>query len=160
MVLDFVASLDRQNHAAEKILGDLNDVFVVSVGHVKLASGELGIVSQIDSFVTEQTSNLVDTVDSSDNEHFVVELRSDTQEQVHVQIVVMGDKRLGSGSTSNLVHDRGLDFEETEVVEVAAQESDNLAADDKVVLDTRVKDQIQVALAESESRSMKNAQRF
>ncbi len=42
---------------------------IVGVSHVKLACGELWVVSEIDAFITELTPDLIHTVDSSDYQH-------------------------------------------------------------------------------------------
>ena len=54
---------------AKKIFGNSDEILVIGIGHVKFASGKLRIMSEIDTLVTEKSSNFVNTVNSSNNEH-------------------------------------------------------------------------------------------
>ena len=53
-----------------------------------------GIVGHVDGLVPELTADLVDPVDAADDQHLVVQLRRDSHEQPHVQVVVVGHERL------------------------------------------------------------------
>ena len=52
------------------------------------------IVGHVDTLVSELSSDLVDSVDAADDQHLVVQLRRDTHEQLHVQVVVVSHERL------------------------------------------------------------------
>lgn len=65
-------------------------------------------MSQIHALISELTSHLVDSVQSTDNKHLEVQLRGDTEEHVHVKIIVVSNEWLSSGTTSNGVKHRGL----------------------------------------------------
>lgn len=106
-------------------------------------------MSQINAFVTELTAHFVDTVKTADNKHLEVQLGGDTQEHVHVEIVVVGDERLGSGTASNDVEHGGLDRNEVAVIEPAADVGIDLGAGDKDVAGLVVHHEIEVALAET-----------
>ena len=77
----------------------IQEVCVVSVGHVELASGELRIVGEIDALISELSSDLVHTLKAADHELFEVQLGGDTHEHVESQVVVVGDEGLRSGAT-------------------------------------------------------------
>ena len=47
----------------------MHEVIVVSVGHVELARRELGIVRQVDALVSELSPDLVQTIDTTNNQH-------------------------------------------------------------------------------------------
>lgn len=66
------------------------------------------VVGQIHALISELASHLVDSVQSTDNKHLEVKLGSDTEEHVHVEIVVVSNEGLGGGTTSNGVEHRGL----------------------------------------------------
>ena len=149
VVLDLVPASDVLDESGEEALGDLHEVVVVGVGHVKLAGGELGVVGEVDTLVTELATNLVYAVNPSNNKHLEVELGGDAHEEVHVQVVVMGDEGLGGGASSDHVHHGGLHLEEAEGVEEAAEVADDLGADDELVPDGVVDDEVKVALAEA-----------
>lgn len=51
-----------------------------------------------------------------------VELWGDSHEELHVQVIVVGDKRFGSSTTGNHVHHWGFNFKEAHVIEELAYE--------------------------------------
>ena len=89
--------------------------------------------------------------------HLVVELGSDAQEEVHVEVVVMRDERLGGCPARNHVHERRLHLEEAHLVEEVAHVADDLGASDELVAHRLVHDQVQVAL--SVARFLQSQQR-
>jgi len=120
---------------------------VVGVGHVELAHGELGVVRHVDALVAEVAADLVDPVDAAHHQHLQVQLGRDPHEQVHVQVVVVGDEGLGGGAARDHVHERGLDLEEAQVVEERAQVLDDLGLGHELLLHLVVHHQVQVALS-------------
>lgn len=52
-----VCSEDGLDHARDKLLRDLDQVVVVGVGHVELASRELGVVGHVNALVSTTTTN-------------------------------------------------------------------------------------------------------
>ena len=52
MFIYLVTSKDSLDHPTEQVLRDLDQVVVVSVGHVELARRELGIVRHVYSLVS------------------------------------------------------------------------------------------------------------
>lgn len=50
----------------------------------------------VDGLVSELPSDLVDPIDAADDQHLVVQLRRDSHEQLHVQVVVVRHERLKS----------------------------------------------------------------
>lgn len=110
MVGDLVAAGDVLDKPRNHRLSDIHDVFHVGIGNVKLASGKLGVVGQVNALVTELPSNFVDTVHAADDEHLKVKFRSDSHEQIHLELVVVGNERLGRGTSSNHVHHWCLDL--------------------------------------------------
>jgi len=62
---------------------------------------------------------------------------------------VVGDKRLGSGTSSNHVHHGSLNLEEAEGVQKPTQVADDLGTDDELLPDRVVDDQIEVPLTEA-----------
>lgn len=61
------------------LLRKINQVSVVSVGHVELESSELRIVRTVDTFISEHFANLVHSVKPSNNELFEEELGGNSQ---------------------------------------------------------------------------------
>src|SRR3989338_4060252 len=98
---------------------------VISVGHIELAGGELRVVGQIDTLVSEVATDFVNTLETTDHKHLEVELGSDAHEQVELEIVVMGHERLGGGTTSDHAHHRGFDLQESTGIEEIADVLDD-----------------------------------
>ena len=48
----------------------------------------------VNRLIPELAPDLVDPVDSADDQHLVIQLRRDSHEQLHVQVVVVGHERL------------------------------------------------------------------
>ncbi len=51
-------------------------------------------MGHVDTLVSELSPDLVDSVDATDDQHLVVQLRRDSHEQLHVQVVVVSHERL------------------------------------------------------------------
>lgn len=66
-----------------------------------------------------------------------------------IQIIVMSNKGLGSSSSRNLVHHRGLNLSEVAVVQEVSDVTDNLGASAEHFAGAVVHDKIQVALTEA-----------
>jgi hypothetical protein len=106
-------------------------------------------VSQIHALISELSAHLIDSVQSTDDEHLEVELRSDTEVHIQVKIVVVSNERLGGGTTGLGVKHGGLDSDEIPVIEPAADVGVDLGTGDEDVSDIVVHHEIEVALAES-----------
>lgn len=109
----------------QELLRHAHGVLVVRIGHVELAGGELGVVREVDALVPEHPPYLVHPVEAPHHQLLVVELRADPEEQVHLQLVVVGDERFGRCAPERLVHDRGLHLDEVFAVQVVSQGADH-----------------------------------
>lgn len=146
VVDDLGVAGDGLDHSDKERLGHLHDIKHIGIGHVELCGGELGVVGQVHRLVSELATNLVDTVQTSDNEHLEEQLGGDTHVEVLVEVVVVGDEGLGSGASSNHVHHGGLDLQEILIVQELAKVVDDLGAGLEDVADVVVHDQVQVTL--------------
>lgn len=106
-------------------------------------------MGQVHALVTELTSHLVHTVEATDDQHLEVQLWGDTQVHVHVEVVVVGDERLGGGTTSNGVEHGGLNGDEVALVEPATDVGVDLGTSDEDITGLVVHHEIEVSLAES-----------
>lgn len=142
-----VATSDVLDETRNQLLRHVHEVVVVSIGPVELAGREFGVVSQVNALVSELATDLIHTFQTTDNEHLQIQLWGDTHEQIHIELVVVGDERLGSRTSGNGVHHRRLDLGEVTVIEEVTDILDNLGAGDKHIPRLVVHDQIQVPLA-------------
>lgn len=149
VVLGLVAAVNMLDEASNELLSHVDEIKHVSVSHIELAGSKLGVVGQIHALVTELTSDFVDAVDATDNQHLEVKLRGNTQEHVHVEVVVVGDEGLGSGAAGDGVQHGGLDGDKVTVVEPATHVSVDLGTGEEDIPCSVVHHEIKVALAET-----------
>jgi hypothetical protein len=83
-----VSTSDLLDQARDKLLGQIHHIEHIGVGPVEFTGGELRVVSKIDTLVTELTANLVNTLETTDNEHLEVQLRGNTKVLLLVKVVV------------------------------------------------------------------------
>jgi hypothetical protein len=132
--------------ALDEFLSALHYIVDIGESLVVLAGGELGVVSKIDALVTEDTAELVDLVDATNDQLLEGQLSGNTEGKGHVEVVVVGPEGLSGGTTSVLHEDGGLDFVEAVVVEVVADVPDDLGALDEGVSGALVHDQVKVTV--------------
>ncbi|OPZ60342.1 MAG: hypothetical protein BWY86_01024 [Candidatus Aminicenantes bacterium ADurb.Bin508] len=131
----------------EELLGELDQVVEIAVSLIKLDHRKLGVVLEVDPFVAEATVDFVDSVETSDDEPFQVEFRSDSQVELHVQSVVVGDEGTGVGPPGDGVEHGGLDFEVASLVKKFSDSPDDLEPLLEDHSSLRVHDQVEVALS-------------
>ena len=102
---------------------------------------------QINTLISELPSNLIHPIQTTHNQHLQIQLRRNTHEQIHIQIIMMRDERLSRRTPRNLIHHRCLHFQEVHLVEVRAHELDDLGAGDEGVSCAAVDDQVEETLA-------------
>lgn len=95
-----------RNHA----LSHVHEIVHVGVSHVEFTNGEFGIMSHVDLLVSEHSTNLKHSVETADDKFLEVQLGSDTEEEVQLEIVVVRNERLGSGTTSDHRGDGSFDL--------------------------------------------------
>jgi hypothetical protein len=125
-VLNFVAAGKFHYKATQEFFSEFHQIVIISICHVKLASGEFGVVSHVNTFITELLSNLEDTVESTDNKHLEVEFGGNAHEQFHVQVVVERLEWLGTCTTGNHVHHWCLYFCEVSFSKEVAEVGEDL----------------------------------
>lgn len=144
-----VAASDVLHETGNEVFGGVHEVESISVGLVELAGGELGVVGKVNAFVTELATHFVYTLKTTDNQHLKVQLRSNTHEEVHVEVVVVSNEGLGSRATSNGVHHGSFHLNEVAGVEVVADVANNLGPGNENIARAVVHDQVEVTLAET-----------
>ena len=97
---------------------------VVPIEFVELDHGEFRIVPLRSAFVAEAAVDLENLFHSADQQSFEIEFRSDSQVEIDVQGVVMGDERPGAGASGQRLHHGGLHLAVAALVEEHADLSD------------------------------------
>lgn len=144
-----VAAGQVLDESRDHVLSDVHEVIDISVGLIEFNGGEFGVVGKISALVSELTSNLVHSVQATDDQHLEVKLRGDTHVHLHIVLVVMGCEGLGCGTTGNLVHHGSLNLDEVALVKVSADPGDHLGSGNEDIARLLVADEIEVSLAES-----------
>jgi len=103
-------------------------------------------VSHIDGLISELLTNFEDTLHSTNNEHLKVKLRGNSHEKFHIEVIMESLEGTSSGSSSNHVHHRSLNFNEVAVSEEVSQEVDNFVSGLEDIADGLINNQIKVAL--------------
>ncbi len=119
----------------DEFFAELHQVVVVRVGLVELEHGELGVVFRADALVAKVAVDLVDAVEAADDQPLQVELRSDAQEEVEVERVVVRGEGLSGCAARDLVHHGGFDFEVAASIEEGADGAEDGGALDEDLAD-------------------------
>ena len=147
VVGDGGGAADLLGQEAVHVLGQVHHAVVVGVGLVELHEGELGIVAGVKTLVAEDAADLIDPLESADDEALEVELQGNAELEVLVQGVEVGLE--GAGRSAAGVGDQhgGLDLHEVAVREEAADACDDLRAFHEDFAGGVTHDEVDVALA-------------
>ena len=109
----------------EEAFGPLSHIAEVAISLIELDGGEFWVMSVVDAFVTEDTSDFVNAVDAANHALLEVELSGDAEEEILIESVVMGDEWTGGCATGDWGKDRSLDFDEAKGVAVVSDSFDD-----------------------------------
>ena len=139
--------MQRDGDPFEHLFDELHHPDVVLVSDVDLHHRELGVVRTVHPFVAEVLAELVHAVETSYDQAFEIQFVGDAQVERDVQCVVVRDERPGRRSAGNRLQDRRLHLEVAPLVEELAHRVDDLTPLEERILDLRIDDQVDVALA-------------
>ena len=98
--------------------------------------------------VAEVLADLVDALEPADDQALEVQLVGDPQEEVAVELVVVGHERPRQRAAVERLEDRGLDLEEAALVEPArGSRATTLRAQDEELARLLVGEQVELAVA-------------
>ncbi len=100
-----------------------------------------------DAFVAEVAVDLINAVQPAHGEALQVKFRRNAQVQIHIERIVMGNKRTCRGAAGDGMHHRRFHFDVSALVEEAADFANDGRALDEHVPRISVRDQIQITLA-------------
>ena len=105
---------------AVQVLGEIHHAVVIGVCLIQLHQGKLGVMSGVQSLVTEYTADLIDALQAADDQSLQIQLQRDTKLQILVQCVKMCLKRTRC-RTAGVCHQHGgLYFHKALSVQVTA----------------------------------------
>ncbi len=137
-------------HTLDEPLDARHRVAVVGVRLVPLEHRELGVVLEGDALVAEVLAELVDALQTADDQALEVELGRDPEVEILVELVVVRHERLREGAAIARLQDGGLDFDEAVAVEGATHRSHHPCAQQEDPPRLLVHQQVEVALAIAE----------
>lgn len=111
--------------------------------------GRTRVVSEIHALIAELSSHFIYPVQATDNQHLQVQLGGNTQEHVHVQVVVVSNEGLGSGTASNWIKHGSLHRDEVTIVEPATNIRVDFCTSNEDLPRLLIHHEIEVALAET-----------
>ena len=99
-----------QGDTLQQLLGKAHHPVVILVLYVELHAGELRVVVLVHTLVAEVLADFIYALKAAHDEPLEVELGSNTEVEVDVERVVVGDEGACAGSAGNGLQDRGLDL--------------------------------------------------
>ncbi len=84
MMFNDIAASEFLDHWRKHILSDVHEIVVISIGHIKLASGIFGVVSLIDGLISEIFADFKHSFKSSYYKLFKVKFWCDSHVQIHI----------------------------------------------------------------------------
>ena len=145
-VHEYAGTEDFMCNGAEEVFGEIHHGFVVAVCLVYFQEGEFRVMTGVNPFITEYTTDFVYAFHATNDEALEVEFEGDTHVKVDVQCVVVGDKWTCGCATGDGVEHWGFNFEECAFIKVTTYCGDDFGAQDEGVFNVRIHDQVNVAL--------------
>ena len=136
---------DRCDH----LLGQRHHLQVIGVRPVELELGELRVVRAVDALVAEVAPDLVHPLQVPHHQPLQVQLERDAQVQVLLELVVVRDEGPRRRAAVERLQDGRLHFQETALVQEAAQAPHHRRPRAEDLAHLRVDRQVGVALAEA-----------
>ena len=118
LVINWTIPMDGFRSVLDNAFSQVHNILVVSIGLVDFDGCEFGVVSSIHSFITEDTSNFINALHSTNDQAFQVKFGRNTKDHVNVLGIVVSDKRTRRCSTSLVVKDRSFYFKEALTIQV------------------------------------------
>ena len=113
-------------HMAEHIFRQIHHTVIIRICLIEFHQGKFRIMSCIQTFVTEYTSDFVDSLHSAHNQSFQIQFQRNTKLYVLVQRIIMRFKR-SCRRTARIGHKHWrLDLQETLSIQIASDRTDNL----------------------------------
>ena len=139
----------------QQLLSEAHHPVIVFVLDIKFHTSELRVVRTVHTLVTEILTDLVYTLESTDDQSFQIQLGSDTQIQIDIQRVVMRDEWTCAGSSCDRLQDRSLYLRISGLIQGGTHGLDDSRTFHENIFYTLVYYQIHVTLAITKLRVIK-----
>ena len=131
---------------AQHFLGKVHEIAVIRIRLIEFKHGEFRIVARGQSFVAEIAVDLEDLFETAHHQALEIQFRGDTQKQLHVEGVMMRDKRPRRRTPGNRLHHRRFHFQKIPFQQETPDIAHRRRAHAKGLARRLVHDQIQIAL--------------
>ena len=146
-VLDERRTADFICNISEHGLSELHHAVVISISLIQLHQRELGVVACIHTLVTENSADLKDSLEASDEKPLQIELERDPKLQIDVERIEVCLERSCRSTTGIGYQQRCLDFHEVTLSEEVTDLLDDLGSLLERILYLRVHDEVEISLA-------------
>ena len=110
--LKLIPLAGRLDGIANDLLRQVHHRFVIGISPIEFNHRELRVMLGADPFVAIDTTHFVDAFDTADHQSLEVQLKSNSQIQLHVERVVVRHERLGCRTARDRVQRWSLDLNE------------------------------------------------
>ena len=101
----------------------------------------------INSFISEVLPDLINPIQSPHHQSLQIQLRSNPHKQIHLQIIMVRNKRLSSSPAHDLVHHRCLNLQKVQTIQKVPNKLYYLRPVPKNVFSAVIHNQIQISLS-------------
>lgn len=117
---------------------------IISISHIKLTGCELRVMRLINGFIPKAFANLIDSIQSANNAHLQKQFRRYPHKQLHIQIIVVSDKRFSSRTARYHIHHWSLHFHESQIIQKLSHKSQNFVSYYEIIAGSIIHYQVQV----------------
>ena len=146
LIYDMSCSKNFLCNKTVQVLCQIHHAMIVCVCLIKFHQSEFRVMSCIKTFVTEYTSNLIYSFQTTNDQSLQIKFQRDTELQVFVQGVEMCLERSCSCSSGILYKHRSLYFHKAFISKIFTDCGKDLGTFNKSILYFRVHDQIHISL--------------
>ncbi|CDB19847.1 putative uncharacterized protein [Blautia sp. CAG:52] len=126
--------------------GQFHHTFIISISLIQLHQGEFRVMTGVHTFITEYSSNLEDSLQTTNDQSLQVQFQRNTQFYIFVQCIVMCLERSCRSTTCICNQHRSLYFHEVTSGKEVTDLFEDLRTFDKDFLAFLVHDQIYISL--------------
>ncbi len=141
-VLDPKSAIGRFGDLGHQCFNQFHYRPAISVGLIDLEHGELGIMLAGEAFISEVPVQFIDLLESTDQEPFQIELRSDPEIHLTIERGIECLKRPRRRAARDHLHHRSLHFKKTPLFQKSSDLPDNPGAAAEKILHIFIHDQI------------------
>ena len=130
----------------EHRLSQFHHAFIICICLIKLHQSKLRIMTGIYTFITEYTSDLINSLKTTNDQSLQIKLKRNTKLNIFVQCIIMSFKRSCCSTACICNQHRSFHFHEVTVCKEVTDFFQNLGTFDKYVLAVLIHDKVYISL--------------